>query len=92
MDVVLANASLQWLPDHAALFPRLARSLSSGGCLAVQMPNNLSEPSHAAMREVAPATCALSDPLRVFGAMGSSTTTARLCSAGTATPPVAAIR
>jgi trans-aconitate 2-methyltransferase len=52
-DLIFANAVLQWLPDHAALFPRLARSLAPGGCLAVQMPNNLDEPSHAAMREVA---------------------------------------
>lgn len=52
-DLIFANAVLQWLPDHAALFPRLARSLTSGGCLAVQMPNNLNEPSHVAMREVA---------------------------------------
>ena len=52
-DVIFANAVLQWLPDHAALFPRLAGSLTPGGCLAVQMPNNLNEPSHVAMREVA---------------------------------------
>nr|WP_047579311.1 trans-aconitate 2-methyltransferase [Methylobacterium sp. ZNC0032] len=52
-DVIFANAVLQWLPDHEGLFPRLARSLTSGGCLAVQMPNNLNEPSHVSMREVA---------------------------------------
>lgn len=52
-DLIFANAVLQWLPDHATLFPRLAASLAPGGCLAVQMPNNLSEPSHVAMREVA---------------------------------------
>jgi trans-aconitate 2-methyltransferase len=52
-DVIFANAVLQWLPDHEGLFPRLARSLTWGGCLAVQMPNNLNEPSHVAMREVA---------------------------------------
>ena len=52
-DLIFANAVLQWLPEHEALFPRLARSLAPGGCLAVQMPNNLMEPSHVAMREVA---------------------------------------
>ncbi|CAH1661595.1 trans-aconitate 2-methyltransferase [Hyphomicrobiales bacterium] len=52
-DLIFANAVLQWLPDHEGLFPRLARSLKPGGCLAVQMPNNLSEPSHVAMREIA---------------------------------------
>ncbi|WP_293807236.1 trans-aconitate 2-methyltransferase [uncultured Bosea sp.] len=52
-DLIFANAVLQWLPDHEGLFPRLARSLTPGGGLAVQMPNNLNEPSHVAMREVA---------------------------------------
>jgi trans-aconitate 2-methyltransferase len=52
-DLIFANAALQWIPDHAALFKRLARALRPGGVLAVQMPNNLSEPSHVAMAEVA---------------------------------------
>jgi trans-aconitate 2-methyltransferase len=52
-DVILANAVLQWLPDHAQLFPRLAARLAPGGSLAVQMPDNLDEPAHALMREVA---------------------------------------
>lgn len=52
-DVILSNATLQWLPDHAALMPRLIHMLAPGGCLAVQMPDNLDEPSHRLMREVA---------------------------------------
>lgn len=52
-DLIFANAVLQWIPDHARLFTRLARSLAPGGVLAVQMPNNLSEPSHVSMTEVA---------------------------------------
>ena len=52
-DVILANASLQWLPDHTTLYPRLAARLSEGGCLAVQTPDNLDEPAHRLMREVA---------------------------------------
>jgi trans-aconitate 2-methyltransferase len=54
-DVVLANAALQWLPDHASLMPRLAGKLAEGGSLAVQMPDNLDEPAHRLMREVAAA-------------------------------------
>jgi len=54
-DLVFANAALQWIPDHPALFGRLARALAAGGVLAVQMPNNLAEPSHVAMDEVAAA-------------------------------------
>ncbi|UFN50837.1 trans-aconitate 2-methyltransferase [Roseomonas sp. OT10] len=52
-DVILANASLQWVPDHAALLPALVRRLAPGGQLAVQMPDNLDEPAHRLMREVA---------------------------------------
>jgi trans-aconitate 2-methyltransferase len=52
-DVILANAVLQWLPDHAALLPALARRLASGGALAIQMPNNLDGPAHRLMREIA---------------------------------------
>jgi trans-aconitate 2-methyltransferase len=52
-DVILANAVLQWLPDHATLFPSLAGRLSVGGSLAVQMPDNLDEPAHRLMRDIA---------------------------------------
>jgi trans-aconitate 2-methyltransferase len=52
-DLILANASLQWLPDHATLFPALAAGLAPGGRLAVQMPDNLDEPAHQAMRAAA---------------------------------------
>ena len=53
VDLILANAVLQWLPDHEALFPRLIGMLNPGGVLAIQMPDNLDEPSHRLMREVA---------------------------------------
>ncbi|MDB5994577.1 MAG: putative trans-aconitate methyltransferase [Pseudomonas sp.] len=52
-DVIFANAVLQWLPDHATLLPSLAARLTKGGSLAIQMPDNLNEPSHRLMREVA---------------------------------------
>jgi trans-aconitate 2-methyltransferase len=43
-DVILANASL---------FPQLLAKLSPGGTLAVQMPDNLDEPAHRLMRDLA---------------------------------------
>lgn len=52
-DLIFANAVLQWLPDHPALLERLVSFLKDGGCLAVQMPNNLNEPSHRLMKQVA---------------------------------------
>ena len=53
VDVILANAVLQWVPDHAALFPALAARLAPDGILAVQMPDNLDEPAQRLMRVLA---------------------------------------
>ncbi len=55
-QLIFANAALQWVPHHRALFPRLFAALTPGGVLAVQMPDNLEEPSHRLMREVAEQT------------------------------------
>jgi trans-aconitate 2-methyltransferase len=43
-DVVVSNATLQWLPDHVELLPALAES--AGEWLAFQVPGNFGEPSH----------------------------------------------
>lgn len=52
-DLIYSNAALQWVGDHANLLPRLFARLAPGGVLAVQMPDNLQEPTHRLMREVA---------------------------------------
>jgi trans-aconitate 2-methyltransferase len=52
-DVILANAVLQWVPDHERWLPLLTARLAPGGVLAVQMPDNLDEPAHRLMRAVA---------------------------------------
>ena len=52
-DAILGNAVLQWGPNHAALLPHLIGKLAPGGSLAVQMPDNLDEPAHRLMRDVA---------------------------------------
>jgi trans-aconitate 2-methyltransferase len=50
-DLIYSNATLHWIDNHRELFPKLLRSLSDGGCLAVQMPLSWSAPSHVLMRE-----------------------------------------
>jgi trans-aconitate 2-methyltransferase len=52
-DLIFANSSLQWLRTHETLFPRLMSYLAEGGALAVQMADNLHEPSHSLMRMIA---------------------------------------
>ena len=52
-DVIYANATLHWVPDHASLLPRLVSRLSPAGVLAFQVPRNFREPSHAIMQELA---------------------------------------
>ncbi|HEV7613082.1 MAG TPA: trans-aconitate 2-methyltransferase [Steroidobacteraceae bacterium] len=53
LDVILANAVLQWVPNHRILLPELVAKLTTGGALAVQMPDNVDDPAHRLMREVA---------------------------------------
>lgn len=50
-DLFYANALFQWLPDHLSVFSTLMDHLKPGGVLAVQMPDNLSEPTHLLMEE-----------------------------------------
>ena len=52
-DLVFSNAALQWVPDHARVFPHLLDQVSSGGALAVQMPANLDSPPQRIIRELA---------------------------------------
>lgn len=52
-DVLFANASFQWVPAHVSVLLRLLRGLKAHGVLALQMPDNLDEPSHRLMRETA---------------------------------------
>jgi len=52
-DVVLANASLHWVPEHEAVLARWAGALRPGGQLAVQVPANLDHPAHRIAASVA---------------------------------------
>lgn len=52
-DLVFSNALFQWLPERDDVIRRILSALKSGAMLALQMPDNLDEPSHRLMREVA---------------------------------------
>jgi trans-aconitate 2-methyltransferase len=52
-DLIFSNGALQWLPNHRHLVPKLLSSVTKGGFLALQIPNNLQEPNRALMRMVA---------------------------------------
>lgn len=52
-DVVFSNAALQWLPDHATLFPQLFSHVAPGGALAIQIPSSFDRPAHRLLREMA---------------------------------------
>ncbi|KAL5041180.1 hypothetical protein BDW71DRAFT_192240 [Aspergillus fruticulosus] len=55
VELFFSNAVFQWLPRNQRLeiIKRLIRSQPSGGVFAFQVPDNLAEPSHVAMRETA---------------------------------------
>ena len=53
IDVLLTNATLQWVPSHLRLVPSWVASLAPGGTFAMQVPSNFDAPSHRLMREVA---------------------------------------
>lgn len=53
LDLVLAAASLQWVPDHRGVMARWAAALRPGGQIAIQVPANAAMPSHVVAREVA---------------------------------------
>lgn len=52
-DVVVSNATLQWVPTHRRLLRSWASALSAGGWLAFQVPGNFGSPSHQLMRALA---------------------------------------
>jgi trans-aconitate 2-methyltransferase len=52
-DVIVSNATLQWVPGHFDLLAGWAAALAPDGWLAIQVPGNLDAPSHALMRDVA---------------------------------------
>lgn len=55
VDLFYSNATFQWLSadERVPAIRRFLDLLPSGGCFAVQVPDNFNEPSHKMMRQVA---------------------------------------
>jgi trans-aconitate 2-methyltransferase len=52
-DLLFSHSVLQWVPNHAALIPRLLGHVTPGGQLAAQFPSNHGQPPHVLLAEVA---------------------------------------
>lgn len=50
VDVMVSNATLQWIPEHLTLMTSVARVLAPGGQVAIQVPGNHESPLHALLR------------------------------------------
>lgn len=53
VDVLVSNATLQWVPGHLELLASLVEAVAPGGWLALQVPGNFEEPSHTIRRDLA---------------------------------------
>ncbi len=51
-DVVVSNAAYQWVPDHLAMLPELLQMVRPGGWFALQVPGNLDDSHHQAIRQL----------------------------------------
>lgn len=47
VDVLFSHATLQWIPGHLDLVPRLVDAVAVDGWLAFGVPGNFDQPSHA---------------------------------------------
>lgn len=52
-DIVFSNATIQWIPNHAALFKKLFDLTNPGGVLAIQVPRFNEMPLSGAIEKVA---------------------------------------
>ncbi|MFI1764305.1 trans-aconitate 2-methyltransferase [Streptomyces sp. NPDC020800] len=52
-DLIVSNATLQWVPGHLDRFADWTAALKPGGTLALQVPDNTDAPLHALMRDLA---------------------------------------
>ncbi|KRA31192.1 MULTISPECIES: methyltransferase domain-containing protein [unclassified Nocardioides] len=53
VDVLVSNATLQWVPGHLDLMAALVAALAPGGWLAFQVPGNADQPTTTVREELA---------------------------------------
>lgn len=53
VDVLVSNATLQWVPGHLDLLPEMLARVRPNGWLAFQVPGNFDQPSHTLRKELA---------------------------------------
>ncbi len=53
VDVLVSNATLQWVPGHLDLLPALVGRVRPDGWLAFQVPGNFAAPSHTIRTDLA---------------------------------------
>ncbi|MFE5583388.1 methyltransferase domain-containing protein [Kitasatospora sp. NPDC056531] len=51
-DLIVSNATLQWIDGHLDLIPRWAAALRPGGTVAIQVPGNFDAPSHTLLADL----------------------------------------
>jgi trans-aconitate 2-methyltransferase len=56
VDVLVSNATFQWIPGHVELLDDVVGMVRPGGWLAVQVPGNFGEPSHTELAAVCRST------------------------------------
>ncbi len=52
VDVLITNATLQWVPGHLDLLPALLDRLAPGGWFAMGVPGNFAAPSHTLLADL----------------------------------------
>jgi trans-aconitate 2-methyltransferase len=52
VDVIISNATFQWIPGHRDLLSSFVSSLAPDGWLAFQVPGNFDEPSHRLLHQL----------------------------------------
>lgn len=52
LDVLITNATLQWVPGHLDLLPTLLGHIAPGGWFAMGVPGNFGAPSHTLLADL----------------------------------------